>query len=561
MFTKISALDQNRFKKRLKDQFTLIPFDVGDDIYPPVMFDIREGSEHCNLTCPKCPGEGERPIERLITEDNYREVYDNFLNYVVTDPSGQDHYVRDIHFSHNYSDPLLSPILPALLKYLKVEYQNKKAQVEKLFREITIITNGLLLRDPEIAKMIAEYADILTVSINATNPDEYLQHHGRNFYENVLTGIQQVYSFSLDLQQQGLRLNPLQIEVSHVLFANSLSDLSGHLFRLASIGVHKIMFRQDFYEKYDDRLRNDKKIIAQHKELIERKTENSPQILIHSKEKEEKYANINNICAAFNRRVAMDERANLFHCMHLKNPFGFGNLFQDSLQNIWENLFHDRGVKVFYWPCEVGKNLSCPSGNSFINKLSEITLTEHVDYDRDYFKSYETQTPLYLATKAKKDLFDYKSKNAQDLYELHQLELKNYPVKNYDILAQGYVLESKERPGDYLIYVLEAVDGSVFLFNPKGQLLGGACTDADCLEQLGFRSENFKEFIFTSLGRDSLDIPIQILYEDREQLIRLIKNEQGITLVGEMGNVLAEKVDNVLIKMRAGKIEAIARQG
>ncbi len=332
-----------------------IPFIPGNRIYPPKLVDAGLGTESCNSDCKLCSGINTPKIENEVTVDNYEEIYKKILDYVVTEKE-TTYWVENIHFSHRNSDPMMDPAFPLIADYIK-----KRERLERLSREITVITNGIKLRNQKIREVIVEHIDVLSISINGTNEKQYRNNHRVNEFENILANIEKIKKMS------AAREKPLHIDVTHVIFPESLEDMDKFLNLLDYKGVRKIFFRQNFFELDLLRLKEDKNLIHEYQEKYQ-KENRSLQIIL--KEKGDKYNNIDNLCVSGVLRPAM-MNGKLYPCIHAGESTSFGNLFHNTMQEIFEAKFSN-GKDSFSLECAG----SCPSGNSFYNKVARVIWDE-----------------------------------------------------------------------------------------------------------------------------------------------------------------------------------------
>jgi MoaA/NifB/PqqE/SkfB family radical SAM enzyme len=134
-------------------------------VEPPVCVYL-EVTNRCNLLCETCP----RTFETLEPPADMSWA---LFTKIVDQLPGLARAVL-----HGVGEPMMVKDLPRMIRYLKAR------GVYVLFN-----TNGTLLAPRKRRELIDSGLDELRVSLDAANPDSFLQVRGRNFFDRILRNV------------------------------------------------------------------------------------------------------------------------------------------------------------------------------------------------------------------------------------------------------------------------------------------------------------------------------------------------------------------------------------
>jgi sulfatase maturation enzyme AslB (radical SAM superfamily) len=320
------------------EPYRLPNFGNGTTPLPPHVVDLMLGLDFCNSRCIDCEGiKDPQKHKNNLTLSGMLRLLTNILSFVVG-----DNYVREIHLSHNWSDPLLSPFFEKVISFIRED---------PLRRTIMTITNGILIKQKATALAQCDY---VTVSINGTSPSSYQDYHRKDDYTRVLQG-------AATLRNLAEVINPqLSMYSSLILQPGVFGSLKQHLHALKDAGFNALCVRQNFNE-------HDPQTREYYARKINDYAKDNPPIPIILKDFAENQRICSRLCAAMRYWASIDTEGNLIHCIHnTKDDYGVGNLLTDPLQTIWERMYGSGVVNNGTFICS---EKHCPSTLASANSI------------------------------------------------------------------------------------------------------------------------------------------------------------------------------------------------
>jgi sulfatase maturation enzyme AslB (radical SAM superfamily) len=205
-------------------------------LIPPPVIDVHPISGRCNLNCSWCVGKKDREtIEPLPSIFKREEVLISTLNKILS-PYCKHLWTSRFHICGSDSEPLLAGknLIPAI-RFLLQRH-----------RIVKLITNGLLLDDDELVKMISKISE-LSISLDVTNDRDYEIYKGYSGgYTTIIENIKKINKYRKEYKSQ------LHILVTFVATPKTYDQKNWKACfeELKHIGVNQIKTRNDLNETY-----------------------------------------------------------------------------------------------------------------------------------------------------------------------------------------------------------------------------------------------------------------------------------------------------------------------
>ncbi|MBM4328957.1 MAG: radical SAM protein [Deltaproteobacteria bacterium] len=172
---------------------------------------VVEPSNLCNLHCRMCVRDRLKEIRRLLTPRDFEKILDQMDLQALT-------------FS-GYGEPLLNSRLEEMIRMAK----NRQVLVNTT-------TNGLLLVD-RIESLLSSGIDLISVSLDAANPETYRELRNTDGFEQVIRAVKE-----LDRARQQT-VSRCKIRLSFVLNERSVNEVPGFLKLSKSLGADCVLFQ------------------------------------------------------------------------------------------------------------------------------------------------------------------------------------------------------------------------------------------------------------------------------------------------------------------------------
>jgi MoaA/NifB/PqqE/SkfB family radical SAM enzyme len=316
-------------------------------IVPPAIMDIHPISGKCNLSCHWCIGKKNRetiePLPKVLDKDSII-----FALSKVLEPRWRPLWPNEFHFCGSDSEPLLfdEDIIPAIRFLL----QRK--------RIVELVTNGLLLNNDELLKIVARI-NKLHISLDVTNDKDYrLYKLPKNLkdsypepYNDVLNNIRVISEYRAKFKSN------LKIKVSFVATPKTFNREKwfNSIKEIKDAGVDSIRVRRDLTNRYGQ-VEDLKIIVKDAKDAFH-------DIRIRYQAENVTFSKCNfEYCRGPRMWPTLASDGGLYPCAHTANSEfePFANLMaSDSLMNIYQSLFYPPSknhIKVK----EIGCDRDCP---------------------------------------------------------------------------------------------------------------------------------------------------------------------------------------------------------
>lgn len=338
--------------KDLKERLDNISKKITPELYPefPKKNLLIEVTNSCNCNCLFCANSkmqrNKSSIDSTLVKRVLKEAYQLGT--------------REVGF-YTTGEPLLNKDLEIFITWAK----------ELGYNYTYITTNGILLDEKRIKKLIDSGLDSIKISINAINKKEYEFIHGVDKFDTVLINLKKLHKYKIEN-----KLN-LKIYVSYI--ATRFTD-------------HSISEIKEVFNNYCDEVaivnvRNQSGMMPEIPELLS------------CQNKEEKIQAERNIPChyVFNTIIVTKEGYLSACCTDFENYLAYADLNKTSLKEAWTN--------------------------EIITSLREKHLTNKIENTLCYNCIYGNKTmpePLQkeLATKTKKELTDKVSKRLEEYLSL-----------------------------------------------------------------------------------------------------------------------------------------------
>lgn len=278
--------------KNLKERLDNISKKITPDLYPefPKKNLLIEVTNNCNCNCLFCAHSkmqrNKSSIDPTLVKKILKEAYQLGT--------------REVGF-YTTGEPLLNKDLETYIAWAKAIGYN--------YTYIT--TNGILLNERRIKKLIDSGLDSIKLSINAINKKEYEFIHGIDKFDTVLTNLKKLYQYKIEN-----KLN-LKIYVSYI--ATKFTD-------------HSISEIKEVFKNYCDEIaivnvRNQSGMMPEIPELLS------------CQNKEEKIQAERNIPChyVFNSVIVTKEGYLSACCTDFENYLAYADLNKTSLKEAWTN--------------------------------------------------------------------------------------------------------------------------------------------------------------------------------------------------------------------------------
>lgn len=183
---------------------------LGEEAPPPHSLTL-ETSGACNLECPMCPRAMGSPTNRPMAS----EVLERVRPALV--------HARHVQL-HGLGEPLMSPVFWDLLRTL--------SRSETQFIEVN--SNGLLMTEPNIDRLLDSPLQRVNVSLDAATPETYRKIRGAAF-QKVVGNLE-----TLVRQRERRRRRDFAIHINMTLMRENVEELCDFVRLGATLGVDGI---------------------------------------------------------------------------------------------------------------------------------------------------------------------------------------------------------------------------------------------------------------------------------------------------------------------------------
>lgn len=140
-----------------------------------------EPTNACNLNCMMCPREKSKRKVGFISIDLYKKIIDECAN----------HKKLFRLFLQKDGEPLLHPDIVEMVRY---------AKEKKVAKHVSIITNGVALKEELAEGLIKAGLDEIIFSIDTTDPQKYIKIKGKDHLEKVEKNIENLIKIRSSLK-------------------------------------------------------------------------------------------------------------------------------------------------------------------------------------------------------------------------------------------------------------------------------------------------------------------------------------------------------------------------
>jgi len=205
-------------------------------LIPPPVIDVHPISGRCNLKCEWCVGKIDREtIEPLPSIFKSEDALITTLNKILS-PYWKHLWTSRFHICGNDSEPLLAgKNLISAIRFLLQRH-----------RIVKLITNGLLLDNDEMVKMISKISE-LSISLDVTNDSDYEEFKGfPGGFTKIIENIQAINRYRSTYNTD------LHILVTFVATPKTYDKKNWKecFEQLKNIGVNEIKTRNDLNKTY-----------------------------------------------------------------------------------------------------------------------------------------------------------------------------------------------------------------------------------------------------------------------------------------------------------------------
>jgi len=309
-------------------------------LIPPPVIDIHPVSGKCNLKCRWCVGKLDRETIEPLPNILRGEVLISTLNKILS-PYWKHLWTSRFHICGSDSEPLLAgeDLIPAI-RFLLQRH-----------RIVKLITNGLLLVDDELVKLISRISE-LSISLDVINDDDYEKYKGyKGGYTKIINNIETINEY------RSFYGSDLNIMVTFVATPKTYDKKNWkECFELLkNIGVNEIKTRNDLNKTYGliESLKTDIEHIDSQIEGI-KVTYNAP---------DKPYSNYDfNYCMATRLWPTLGADGCLYPCAHTANskyePFADLISSNSIMQAYRESFSHP--TNSFTRISDIGCKRQCP---------------------------------------------------------------------------------------------------------------------------------------------------------------------------------------------------------
>jgi len=181
----------------------------------------------CNHVCNFCSNPDERMVKLKASVDDFRKVMRNVGKYVDFSE------IRELGLSAK-GEPLSNKHFCEIVEISKKEFN---------FQYVYISTNGAMLTEKKVGKVLDSGLDSIKFSINAINREEYRRVHGKDEFDKVMDNLRRL----LDLKKTSY--SELKVMISSVVdgdidkVAQSFKEEIGENYSLINdVRIKKLLF-------------------------------------------------------------------------------------------------------------------------------------------------------------------------------------------------------------------------------------------------------------------------------------------------------------------------------
>ena len=144
----------------------------------------------CNAACKMCP------YPYTTAKEEYREMPEELWQKIAEECAGEPQLQILIPMSKN--EPLLDKRLSEKIHYFKTMAQSHQM--------VELVSNGDLLNDESMKRLIDSGLDMITISLNATNPVTFQKTMQKLSWEKIINNLREIKSLDLSKINVFIRL-------------------------------------------------------------------------------------------------------------------------------------------------------------------------------------------------------------------------------------------------------------------------------------------------------------------------------------------------------------------